>query len=106
MLISLTYSGDSSEIALSMSDGRTRVVALPNWTHLGPDGKIADGKVEETILADKEVTFPHASPVTTTKWCPGRKNQVESHNWTHVPDKKMVYDERKQKQDSGQRCVL
>ena len=78
MVISLTYSDDSSEIALSMSDGRTRVVALPNWMHLAPDGKVADGRVKETVLADGEVIFPHASPVTATKWCPGRKKQVKT----------------------------
>lgn len=71
VVISLSYNNAGTKLAASLSDGRTRIVTLPDWTN-----RAEEQSVNEVVLADKEVLYPNTSPATTTKWCPNKKNMV------------------------------
>ena len=73
VIISMAYDDSARWLAISMSDGRVRIIDLPNWSNLVPEEQV---DMTETILEDKEIVFPSISPATTVKWCPNRNNQV------------------------------
>jgi len=75
VIISMAYDDSARRLAISMSDGRVRIIDLPNWINLAPEEQV---DLTETILEDKEIIFPSISPATTIKWCPNRNNQVVS----------------------------
>jgi len=72
VIISLRYNSDGTKLAVSLSDGRTRILTLPNWI------SSTDRNVKEVILEDGEVVYPYTSPATSTQWCPNKANRVVS----------------------------
>jgi len=74
VIISLSYNNEADKLAISMSDGRTRIASLPTWTD-----SAHGGSVKEMVLADEEVVFPKTAPVTATEWFPKRQGQGFEH---------------------------
>ena len=76
VILSLRYNDEATKLVTSLSDGRSRILNLPDW-----NDPSAGTKVSEMVLADEEVVYPNTSPATTANWCPHKRNQVQGKQY-------------------------